>query len=61
MELKPCPFCGEHLIKKEGRERGGDYYIYYDHPFNDCVLENLSIEDYEAEAWNRRADNANLN
>lgn len=55
-ELKPCPFCGELLIKREGRERGGEYYIYYDHPYNDCVLENISVEDYQVKLWNRRVN-----
>lgn len=54
-DLKPCPFCGVSFIKKEGRERGGDYYTYYEHPYNDCVIETVTIEDYQVKDWNRRA------
>lgn len=53
-DVKACPFCGESLVKNWGRERGGESYIYYDHPYNGCVLEDISVEDYEIPKWNHR-------
>lgn len=39
MELKACPFCGEHLIKKtEELLRGHKPITFYEHPVNGCIL-----------------------
>lgn len=61
-ELRECPFCGEHLLK---RERSAF------HPENECFLSGigalgtLEIDEHDYAAWNRRpsrgeAGDANL-
>ena len=68
-ELKPCPFCGEHLIKKSSHNRlpSGKVidYTYWTHEESrDCILGALLTErkghfllESDIEQWNRRADN----
>ena len=55
-ELKPCPFCGEQLV----RDIDGNF----EHPNNDCILSWLDSEfgaiffannEEDIAAWNRRA------
>lgn len=62
-KLKPCPFCGERLIKKtEQLARGFAPITYYEHPCNDCILATNTDEftyivtEGMTEVWNRRAD-----
>jgi len=46
-QLKPCPFCGNHLYV----EGAG-----YEHPYSDtCPLDSLYIEKRLVAAWNTRA------
>lgn len=68
-ELKPCPFCGKHLIKKQNHSRllSGKVidYTYWTHEDSrDCILGALLTErkgnflfESDIEQWNRRADN----
>lgn len=64
-QLKPCPFCGESLIKRHQHYLSAFNtlvdYDYYEHPFNGCFLEGRccemgAIQVEEISAWNRRAD-----
>lgn len=58
MELKPCPFCGAELVKKQWPRPDGDTMTYYWHPEIGCLLDWLEVGDeQEAAMWNRRADN----
>lgn len=66
-KLKPCPFCGCHLIKRHNHyvaiNKNIVDYDYWEHPYNDCVLservcEMGSLYEKDIDAWNRRIDNA---
>lgn len=69
-ELKPCPFCGKHLIKKSNHNRlpSGKVidYTYWTHEDSrDCILGVILTErkggrfllESDIEQWNRRVDN----
>lgn len=63
-ELKPCPFCGgdAKLVRREQKygfyPSGGTYYIHC----KNCLMttQPRCKKEYVIEAWNRRADNAEI-
>ena len=56
MMLKPCPFCGAALERREGG-RYARCEIAYVHPDNGCVFLKWRLsKDSEFEAWNRRVE-----
>lgn len=50
VELKPCPFCGEHL------ERCETPRLLYQHPYskNGCFLRGYIVGGSDIAAWNTR-------
>lgn len=57
MELKPCPFCGSDLERREGKTYGGRKKIVYIHPENHCIILKSIIEtEADAAMWNRREE-----
>lgn len=66
-QLKPCPFCGESLIKKHAHYKATDNsfvdFDYFEHPYNGCFLEErccemYAIQESEISLWDRRACSA---
>ena len=58
MELKPCPFCGELLERRERKTYGGRTEVAFIHPENGCIILRWKIvTENDMELWNRRADN----
>ena len=62
MRIKPCPFCGEKLLKITVPVAIGHRPITaYEHPENDCVLAintdefPYTVTEGSIAAWNRRA------
>lgn len=56
MKLKPCPFCGIDLERRE-RKTYGRKEIVYIHPENHCIFLKWKIETVEDEVmWNRRTN-----
>ena len=56
-ELKPCPFCGSNLERRERKTYGGRKEIAYIHPENYCIILKSRIEtEADAAMWNRRAN-----
>lgn len=62
-EPLPCPFCGQHLVKKHMRYTvmHGKIieYNHYDHPQNECILadricEYYTIRETDIDKWNHR-------
>lgn len=47
-DLKPCPFCGEHLMLQGPSVA--------QHPKSRCVLSGAVVSAAGFENWNRRAD-----
>ena len=53
-KLLPCPFCGESLVANNNPD---DLYVrrygtHWDHPTNDCFLENVEVSPPEIDDWN---------
>lgn len=58
VELKPCPFCGCDLERRERKTQGGKTEFAYIHPENHCIILKWKIvTDADVEMWNRRAYN----
>ena len=58
MELKPCPFCGCNLERRERKTHGGRKETAFIHPENGCIILKWKIEtDADIAMWNRRVDN----
>ena len=56
-ELKPCPFCGANLEKRERTLPGGRKEVAFIHPENGCIILQWKIVDVlEKQKWNRRAN-----
>jgi hypothetical protein len=62
MEMKPCPFCGEHLEEQDC------YPGWLWHPDNECILANAQVDldghgalcidkndTTQIDQWNKRA------
>ena len=59
MELKPCPFCGCLLERRERKTYGGRTEVAYIHPENNCIILKWKIETpADVEMWNRRVSEA---
>lgn len=57
LELKPCPFCGCKLERRERKTYGGRTEVSYFHPENNCIILKSRIETRtDAAMWNRRAN-----
>lgn len=57
MELKPCPFCGKELERRERIAPGGRKETAYIHPENHCIILKWKIEtEADAAMWNRRTN-----
>ena len=57
MKLKPCPFCGCDLERRERKTYGGRKEIAYIHPGNHCIILKSRIEtEADAAMWNRRTE-----
>ena len=55
-ELKPCPFCGVALERRERKKQGGKAIeVVFVHPENGCIILKWKIEtDGDIALWNRR-------
>ena len=56
-KLKPCPFCGAHLVYEEYTCEaipGKPTLRYYKHPKNMCFLDMCEVDLDEVPSWNYR-------
>lgn len=54
-ELKPCPFCGANLERRERTLPGGRKEVAFIHPENRCIILQWKIVDeVDMRKWNRR-------
>lgn len=56
-QLKPCPFCGKELERRERIAPSGWKEIAYVHPENHCIILKWKIETpADVALWNRRVN-----
>lgn len=53
-ELKPCPHCGENLVRQE--DRHGCWFAHRDYPKSGCAHGVTQLfDEIDFDNWNRRA------
>lgn len=61
---KPCPFCGEEMVREGEMYFNRGYWKHPEYPDSDCILawidsENMCVafnDGKETEMWNRRTE-----
>lgn len=57
-ELKPCPFCGEHLIADEDEDTDGKFIMWVHDENSECFGKLYPVTEDDVEGWNRRTATA---